>query len=142
MDKLFMDTDVIIDFLIDRQPHAYYASLLFDMSEKGELELFASSLSINNIHYVTRKILGDGNAKNLIKDLISLLEILGVGKTDVTNALKSDIKDFEDAIQYSCAQTVHGLTAIITRNTKDFKKAGLAILTPEIYLKTRNSRQI
>lgn len=141
MDKLFVDTDVVIDFLTNRQPYAYHSSLIFDLSEKGKLQLFISSLSINNIHYVTRKILGDRKAKHLIRDLISLLDILSVSKEDIHNALKSDIKDFEDAIQYSCAQSVTGLTAIITRNTKDYKKASLAILTPEIYLKTRANQQ-
>jgi len=56
--KLFVDSDVVIDFLTDREPHANPASELFDLNERGDVKLYLSAVSINNIYYITRKYLG------------------------------------------------------------------------------------
>jgi len=101
--KIFVDTDVIIDFLIDRQPHAISSSQIFELQENKIVELFTSSLSINNVHYIIKRVTGDKKARKIILDLLQFIEVLDVTKIDITNGLKSDFKDFEDAVQYSVA---------------------------------------
>ena len=132
VNKVFVDTDVIIDFLIDRQPHAIWSSKIFNLADQGEVELYTSSLIINNIHYITRRIIGTNKSKEII---LALLDLLEVSKSDILNALKSEIKDFEDAIQHSVAIKNSGINSIITRNTKDYKHSKISVFSPEAILK-------
>jgi predicted nucleic acid-binding protein len=133
--KVFIDTDVIIDLLIDRQPHASAATMIFDLAEKNRIKLFASTLCINNVHYICRKVLGDQKTREVIAELASFIEILSVSKKDILNAVNSDFKDFEDAIQYSVALTQKGIKTIVTRNTKDYKHSTLAVFNSETFIK-------
>ena len=134
--KLFLDTDVILDYLTDRQPFANYSSLLFEMHEQKKVQIFISALSINNIYYVARKIIGEKKTLSLIDALIEDIEVVGTSKVEIRNALDSDFKDFEDAIQHSTAFKIKDIEAIITRNSKDYRKSKIAVFTPEIYLTT------
>lgn len=133
--KVFVDSDVIIDFLIDRQPHAVSSSQLFNLGDSGIIELHTSTLSINNVHYIIRRILGTKRSKEIILELLDLLEVLEVSKTDIINALKSDINDFEDAIQYSVAIKVDKINSIVTRNIKDYKRSKISVFSPDVFLK-------
>ena len=66
----------------------------------------------------------------LLDEIFEMTEIISVGEKIIGQSLKSDFRDFEDAIQYYCAQTIVGMDGIITRNTKDFKKSRLPVLSP------------
>ena len=133
--KIFVDTDVIIDFLIDRQPHAISSSQIFELQENKIVELFTSSLSINNVHYIIKRVTGDKKARKIILDLLQFIEVLDVTKIDITNGLKSDFKDFEDAVQYSVALNEKNIKSIVTRNTKDFIKSQISVFSPDTFIK-------
>jgi predicted nucleic acid-binding protein len=133
--KVFVDSDIIIDFLIDRQPHAVSSSQLFNLGDSGIIKLYTSTLSINNVHYIIRRVLGTNRSKEIILELLDLLEVLEVTKTDITSALKSDINDFEDAIQHSVAIKVDKINSIVTRNTKDYKRSKISVFSPDAFLK-------
>jgi predicted nucleic acid-binding protein len=135
--KLFIDSDVVIDFFTDREPHANPASELFDLGEKGKVILFLSALSINNVYYIVRKFLGHKKALEAIETLTEMTEIVGTTKKEVIQALKNDFKDFEDSVQYSSALTISGLDAIITRNIKDYRNSEIAVMTPLNFLKMK-----
>ncbi len=136
--KIFIDSDVVIDFFTDREPFANPASEIFELNEQGLIKLYLSAISINNIYYIIRKFLGHKSALKTIEELTEMTEIIGATKKEILQALKNDFKDFEDSIQYSCALNIKGLEAILTRNTKDFAKSKIAVFTPENYLKTRD----
>ena len=93
-------------------------------------------MSVNNVHYVSRKIIGDKRSKEIIEKLIDNLEVVGTTKKEIKQALKSGISDFEDSIQHSTAMTINGIEAIITRNLKDYRKSQIAVFSPEIFLMT------
>lgn len=137
--KLFIDSDVVIDFFTDRKPFASPASELFELNEQGEVQLHLSAVSINNIYYIVRKYLGHKKTLEVIGELVEIIEIIGTTKKEITQALRNDFKDYEDSIQYSTAMTIKGIEAIITRNVKDYSRSGIAVFTPENYLKTRES---
>lgn len=139
--KVFVDTDVIIDFLIDRQPHAVASSKIFVLCDKRLLTIFASSLCINNVHYIIKKVTGDKKAREIINDLLDLMTVIEVSEKDLRNAVQSDFKDFEDAIQYSAAQKVNEIKAIVTRNTKDYKKSKIPIFTPDTLIAVIENKQ-
>ncbi|SMO34077.1 PIN domain-containing protein [Gracilimonas mengyeensis] len=138
MDKVFLDTDVLIDFLIDREPFATYAAEIMSLADKGSIQVSVSALSINNIHYIIRKYLSEKKTRDILGDLLAMIEILKVDKQDIQQALVSPFKDFEDAIQHSVATQEGELEVIITRNIKDYKKAAIQVFSPEQYLKLRS----
>ena len=135
--KLFIDSDVVIDFFTDREPFANPASEIFELNEQGKLELYISAVSINNIYYIVRKYLDHQKAIQAIEELIEMVELAGTTKIEILQALKNGFKDFEDSIQYSTALTIDGIEAIITRNVKDYEKSEIAVFTPENYLISR-----
>ena len=139
--KIFVDSDVIIDFLIDRQPHVVSSSKIFDLCDKSLISIFTSSLCINNVHYVVKKIIGNKKAREVISELLDLIDVLDVSVDDLQSALKSDFKDFEDAIQHSVALKEKGLKSIVTRNTKDYKNSKIAIFTPDTFIKMLENEQ-
>lgn len=136
--KLFIDSDVVIDFFTDREPHANPASELFDLNEKGKIKLYLSAVSINNIYYIVRKYLGHKKTLEVVEELADMTEIIGTTKKEIVQALKNNFKDYEDSVQYSSALTIKGIEAIITRNVKDYRNSKIAVLTPINYLKMKD----
>lgn len=132
--KLFIDSDVVIDFFADREPHANPASELFDLNEKGKISLYLSAVSINNIYYIVRRSLGHEKTLEVVKELTNMTEVIGTTKKEIIQALNNDFKDFEDSIQYSSALTIEGLETIITRNVKDYKNSKITVMTPSDFL--------
>src|SRR5208337_2167953 len=94
-DKIFLDTDVALDHLADRQPFAEYAHRLFALAETGELAVCLSSLSFSNLYYVLRKLKGHDEALALLRRLKRLVGVAGVAEVEIQSALSSDFKDFE-----------------------------------------------
>jgi len=130
MRNLFLDTNVVIDFLADRKPFSLDAAKLFDLSIPGEARIYVSAVSYNNIYYILRQSLSEPATMKLLNALAGMSEILDVTKAVIQRALKSEFKDFEDAIQYHCALSLSTMECIVTRNTKDFKTSSLAVMNP------------
>ena len=130
MTHVFMDTNVVIDFLADRQPFSLYAARLFDLSVNGKMSIYISAASYNNIYYILRQSLTNSATIKLLADLSEMTEITDVTSAIIRQSLKTDFKNYEDAIQYYCALSIPGIDFIVTRDTKDFKKSTLPVLTP------------
>lgn len=135
--KVFVDSDVVIDLFTDREPFANSASTLFELNERGVLEIYISSVSINNIYYIVRRYLGHKGTLGVIDELMQITEVLGTTKAEIKQALANKFKDFEDSIQYSTALTIKGIDAIITRNVKDYSNSEIAIFTAQDYIKSK-----
>lgn len=130
MKKIFIDTNVVIDFLADRRPFSIDAARLFDMAIDGRVKIYISAVSYNNIYYILRQSLTNNATIKLLEELAAMTEIADVTNDVIRQSLKTDFNDYEDAIQYLCAMAVSGIDCIITRNTKDFKKSTISVLTP------------
>src|SRR5690606_11952655 len=100
-----------------------------------------SAVSINNIYYIVRRFLGHKKTLEVIEVLTEMTEIIGTTRKEILQALGNDFSDYEDSIQYSSALTVEGLDAIITRNTKDYKNATIAVMTPLNFLKMKEKNE-
>ena len=133
MNKLFVDTDVILDLLGQRIPHFHFSAVLFTFAEMKKLELYTSPLILANTFYILRKQLGNDQAKNALRKLRILLHIIDSSEAVVDKALNSDFTDFEDAIQYYTALE-GGISVILTRNLRDYKNASVIVQTPEAFL--------
>ncbi len=139
--KLFVDSDVVIDFFTDREPHANPASELFELNEQGTVKLYLSAVSINNIYYIVRRFLGQKKTLEVIETLTEMTEIVGTTKKEIIQALKNNFTDYEDSIQYSCALTIKDIDAIITRNIKDYRNSSIAVMTPLNFLKMKDKNE-
>jgi len=139
MTRIFLDTDVIIDFLIDRKPFSREAAVLFTLVDERKLKGYVSSLTFSNLYYVLRKYESHQKVISKLESLANLLDIIKVDQDTIKNALDSQFLDFEDSIQYYCAFLSKKVDVIITRNTRDYKKALLPVMTPAEYLKTASS---
>ncbi len=135
MDKVLIDTDVLLDFFFDRKPFAEYSAEILNLCEEKKLFGFTTPAIISNVYYLLRKTAKHDIIFERIKQLLNIIEIIKIDKNAVLNALNSEFKDFEDALQNFSAIENGGIKVILTRNIKDFKKSELAILTPETYLK-------
>ena len=134
MDKVFVDTDVILDFLLDREPFTLDAARVFSLAEKKKLHACTTGLVFANAYYVLRKLASHKKVVEKLTELSQWVDIIGLPKVAVTNALKSGFSDFEDALQYFSAMEA-GVKIILTRNVKDYKHSELAVMTPEIYIR-------
>jgi len=127
---IFLDTKVVIDFLADRRPFSIDAAQLFDLAIEEKIRIYISAVSYNNIYYILRRSLTSNATIKLLDELADITEIADVTNEVIRNSLKTDFKDYEDAIQYYCALNIPEIELIVTRNTKDFKKSTIAVLTP------------
>ncbi|HEY8388899.1 MAG TPA: PIN domain-containing protein [Parasegetibacter sp.] len=139
MRSFFLDTNVVIDFLAGRQPFAADAGFLFDSALKGNCHVFISALSYHNIWYILRHSHRPAALQKLLNDLGEISEIAPVSTGAVKQALSSKGKDLEDALQFYSALELGTIDALITRNVKDFKFDGLAIMTPAEAVALQNS---
>ena len=137
MDRIFVDTNIVIDLLAKREKFYEAAQELFSKSDSKEIELYISALTIANTHYLLANTFkADDVRKNLNKFKL-LVKVLPIDDKILELALASDFKDFEDAVQYHTALE-NNIDIILTRNKKDFKNAVLPILTAKEYLELNN----
>lgn len=105
------------------------------MAEKKEIALFTSSLTYSHLFYLLRKAVPNQKLKEELKMLAEIVEPVTVDASTIKKALCLEFNDFEDAIQ-TCSARAEGITLLITRNVKDYRKSGLTVSTPLDFLKT------
>jgi len=122
MKKVLLDTNVILDFVLKREPFYEDAQLIVKEIVKGSAFGYITASMTTDIFYLLQKTNGKIFALNTLTDLLIILDVLTVYKDDVHFALHCEWDDFEDALQAQVAIR-SGLDAIVTRNIKDYKKA-------------------
>ena len=135
MDKILIDTDVILDFFFDRKPFSDFASEIFLRCENKQIAGFTTPVIISNVYYLLRKTAKHEIIIERLKQLLNIIDIIEMNKEVVMDALNSKFKDFEDALQNFAAINNSDIQIILTRNIKDFQTSKLAIISPEMYLK-------
>ncbi|MCK4345669.1 MAG: PIN domain-containing protein [Bacteroidales bacterium] len=139
MKRVLIDTDVILDFFLDRQPFSENASKIFALCENRIISGYITPVILSNVYYILRQIARHNRVIEKLNQLLSIADVLTMDKNVVINALNSSFKDFEDALQYFAAVNKGNIDAIITRNVKDFKTSEIGVLTPESYVRTINA---
>ncbi len=128
--SIFVDANIIIDVLTNREPFASDAALLFELVRAKKVYAFTSANCIANIHYVLSSVSKQRNVREKVADARKLLDLVATDADIVDKALMSDFADFEDAIQYYSAISC-GADFIVTRNPSDFRKSKLRIVNAE-----------
>jgi predicted nucleic acid-binding protein len=132
--RVFVDTDVVLDLLAQREPFYEYAAALFMQADQQNITLFISSLSFTHLHYLLIKQKSPAEARKILSRFKVLVKVLPVDDKILELALHSEFKDFKDALQYYCA-IENGINFLITRNIKDYKHASIPVFTAESYCK-------
>ncbi len=133
--KVLFDTNVVLDVLLAREPHAAVAAQLFTRVDQGAIEGVICATTVTTIHYIAAKSTDPESARRHIRELLTLFKVAGVDHRVLDRALDLDFKDFEDAVLHEAAHAA-GASAIVTRNGKDFANATLPVLAPPELLAT------
>lgn len=126
--RVLLDTNIVLDFLLEREPFLMDADALFQTIRSGRVEGYITATTLTDIFYIARKNKGIERARQDIFDLLALMQICSVDRSILETAISSNLPDFEDAVQIACALN-ENLDAIITRDTQDFADACLQILS-------------
>ena len=135
MKNILIDTDVILDFFFDRTPFSEDATGILSMCESGDVNGYLTPVIISNTYYLLRRTSGHRKVIEKLNQLMTILKILYMDKDSVMSALRSDFKDFEDALQNYAAENSGIIDVIVTRNVKDYSKSKIGVMTPKNYVK-------
>jgi len=131
---VLIDTNVIIDFLMTREPFYKASTEIIKMCAEGKLKGYIAFHSVPNLWYILRRVPED-KRREWLADICSFLQVVGTSHEEVIKAVKmEEFKDFEDCLQDKCAKSA-GAEYIITRNVDDFKNSDIAAILPEDLLK-------
>jgi predicted nucleic acid-binding protein len=134
MKRVLIDTNIVLDIALQRESFFELACQIFEKIDKGKINGFITASSITDIYYVSKKACGQKKTIEFICELIDVVEVLSVTKEIIMNALDSEFKDFEDAVQY-CVADMNCIDIIVTRNKSDFEFSTLEVCTPDELLK-------
>jgi len=140
MDKILIDTDVILDFFFDRQPFSEFATTIISWSEQKKIEGFITPVICSNVYYLLRQTAKHEKVVEKLTQLLTIVDVIQMDKQVIKTALTSDFNDFEDALQNFAAMQQGDINVILTRNIKDFKKSEIGVMTPENYINTKMVR--
>ena len=129
MMRILMDTSVILDVFLQREPHYADAARLWDANLNGRLEAWVSAITPINIVYIGRKFKDTKLLREAISGLLATHKVCTLNWEILNAALVLPVKDFEDAVQIAGALS-HQLDAIVTRDKKDFSESPLPVYTP------------
>ena len=133
--RIFIDTNIMLDLLGEREPFYTPIAKIATLAEKGKLSMVASPISFATVNYFLSKYENSKIAREKLRKFKIISEVCPINEQIIEKGLNSEIKDFEDALQYFSALG-SDCKVIITRNGKDFKDSILPVQTAEEFLNT------
>lgn len=130
---VLLDTNVLLDFLCDRQPFSDAAKEIWERVEQGEFQASASATTITTVFYLVEKELGLAEAVQAIREILSTFNVCPVDGNVLKLALSRQMRDYEDAVQDAAAECA-SIPVIVTRNGADFTGATRRIIDPVQFL--------
>ncbi|WP_315029429.1 PIN domain-containing protein [Capnocytophaga leadbetteri] len=130
--KVFIDTNIVLDLLLQRRNFLINAEKIFSLAYKGKIVLYFSAVSFVSVTYYLGKHTNK-DIKAVLEDLCKIVKILPFNQRIIENTLHSNFKDIEDGYQYFTAKE-NNIRIMITRNVKDFLVDDISIVTPEEFL--------
>jgi len=135
MKNILIDSDVILDFFFDRQPFSKYSTYVLGQCELKKLNGFITPVIISNVYYLLTKNATHRRVIKKLNQLLTFTDILIIDKQVILKSMNSGFNDFEDALQNYASEDSGIIDIIITRNTKDYQKSELSVMTPEMFSK-------
>ena len=134
MKNIFLDTNILMDILANRQPFYKSSSEIYKLGLSKKATLYTSANTISTLHYLLKKYTTEQNVRQSLEEITNVVIIIPIDINIIKKSLKSNYKDFEDAIQIISAQSINNMNCIVTRDLKDYKYAQINVLTPDEFL--------
>ena len=129
--KLLIDTNVVLDVLLKREPYFHAAADVLNLTQRGDVQEYVSASAVTDIYYIAKRQMKNHAAvKDLLKRLLMVASIAADSEQKIQNALNLDWADFEDSVQYSVA-LLNEMDGIVTRNPTDYQNSNIRIWLPE-----------
>ena len=139
--RLMIDTNIILDVLLEREPYYTHSKAVLDLCENKNIQGFISASTATDIFYLIRKGLGNTDeAYKALGHILDIVKVLTVTNTDVNNAFLQKARDFEDCLLATCAKS-NKCAGIVTRNKKDFLNFNISLFSPEEILEMISSHK-
>lgn len=127
--KVLFDTNVLLDLLLEREPHVDVAERLLSLADAGTLDGVVCADAITTVDYVAAKSLGRRRCLHMIAELLRICAIVPVDRAVLERALRLDFPDFEDAVMHEAARAC-GAAGIVTRDAAGFARGSVPALEP------------
>jgi predicted nucleic acid-binding protein len=136
-----VDTNVVLDVLLDREPHAEHSERVFAAASRGAIRGLLGATTLATVHCIAARDVGERKARTYIEHLLSLFGVAPVTADVLQGALTLNLPDYEDAVLHEAGRRA-GATAIITRDRAGFAKGRLTVYTPsEVIALVRTRRK-
>ena len=135
MIKTYIDCNILLDWLLDREPFSSYSAKIIELIETRKILGLVSPLTLANTYSVISKELNKKIADEFILDSLRIFSVPGISLKNVKEAVTNKFRDFEDDI-HSAIAAENNVDFLITRNKKDFKSDKFKVLDAEEFLKT------
>ena len=133
--KILVDTNIILDVLLKREPHNRAAQVIMTKCAEREITGYLAAHSILNIFYVLRKEYSQAERRKFIRNLCEIFRISDLNAEKIMLAIDNEqFSDFEDCLQEECA-VAETVDYIVTRNPADFKQSRVQVVEPEDFVK-------
>ena len=133
--RVLLDSNIVLDYLGANEGFTDEAEEVLSMGNQNGIVEFVSSTSATDIFYVLKRAFHDREvAYDKFEQVRKIISILPVTESDIDKALARKWKDFEDAVQYTVAES-NNVDVIVTRNVKDFEETSITSLTPTEFVK-------
>ena len=133
--RALLDTNILLDFFLQRAPWDADALALWTANEQGTFEGYVCAMTLTNVYYIVRKPLGSAQqARSVVGAILAAMAICPVDAAILRSAYRADFHDYEDAVQHASA-VASGLDAIVTRDPADYARATLPVLLPTDFLR-------
>lgn len=131
--NVLLDTNVVVDVLLGREPFLVDSARVLDRAERGEFTAWLCATTVTTIYYLVRRHLSARETVGRLEDLTAICSVAAVNQSVIDAALRSAFSDFEDAVLNHSAMTV-GANCIVTRNEADFRESSLLVYSPTQFL--------
>jgi predicted nucleic acid-binding protein len=135
MSKVLLDTNILLDVLLFREPWVKQASAIWQANDEEKISCYVNASTITDVFYIARRAIGSEAAREAVDTCLKSFEICLVDRNALEQALQLPGTDFEDNLQIACA-VINGLDGIVTRDNSGFQAATIPVLSPDEFLAT------
>ena len=133
--KILIDTNVLLDYLLEREPFFEDAKGVILSCVEGNVKGCIAAHSIPNMFFILRKDYDSNERREILLNLCEIFDVEGIDKAKLLSGLANeDFTDFEDCLQMECAKS-YGADYIVTRNVADYSVSEVKAIQPKEYLK-------
>jgi predicted nucleic acid-binding protein len=129
MMRILVDTNIVLDVLVNRQPFVQESARLWQLVDEGVFDGAIASFSVPTIHYICQRHAGGAAADQAVDICLQAFEVSALYRECIVAARRIPGGDFEDSLQAACAITDF-MQGIVTRNPRDFAHAPIRVYTP------------